>query len=135
MSVDNHAIPASIEAKFLDFLESVPDAMVLSNYEGRIVLVNSNVERMFGYKRDELVDKKVEVLISNRFRSAHMKHRASYYADPSIRPMGIAEVVWARRKDGAEFHVEINLSADAKIKLQCKADISHNRNIDEMSYR
>ena len=94
----------------MDFLESVPDAMVLSDHEGRIVLVNSHAERLFGYPRDELVDNKVEILMPNGFRTRHQQHRATYYADPRIRPMGLAEVLSARRKDGAEFHVEINLS-------------------------
>lgn len=110
MRPDNQAILAAIEKKFLDLLESVPDAMVLSDHEGRIVLVNSNVERLFGYRRDDVVDKKVEILMPARFRSAHRKHRAAYYADPNIRPMGLAEVVRARRKDGTEFQAEINLS-------------------------
>src|SRR5215831_1326667 len=58
MSLANHAVLSSIEGRFLDFLESVPDAMVLSDHEGRIVLVNSHAERLFGYPRDELVDNK-----------------------------------------------------------------------------
>ena len=94
----------------MDFLESVPDAMVLSDHEGRIVLVNSNAERLFGYPRDELVDNKVEILMPNRFRTRHQQHRAAYYADSRIRPMGLAEVLSARHQDGIEFHVEINLN-------------------------
>src|SRR5215475_4722935 len=78
--------------------------------EGQIVLVNSNAERLCGYPRDELVDNKVEILMPNRFRTRHQQHRATYYADLRIRRMGLAEVLSARRKDGTEFHVEINLN-------------------------
>jgi PAS domain S-box-containing protein len=101
---------ANLEESFLLFIESVPDAMVLSNREGRIVLVNINTEKLFGYRRDELLGKKVEILIPARFRAGHRRHRAAYYADPSIRPMGIGRDLFGSRKDGTEFPVQINLS-------------------------
>jgi PAS domain S-box-containing protein len=101
---------ASIDKKFWDFLESVPDAMMLSDPEGRIIWANANTERMFGYSRDELINKEVEILAPDRFRTRHPEHRAAYYADPDIRPMGVGRDVWARRRDGVEVPVEINLS-------------------------
>ena len=110
MSLDDHPVLASFKGEFLDFLEGVPDAMVLSDQRGQIVLVNSNAERMFGYSRGELIDKEVEILMPNQFRTRHPHHRASYYANPSVRPMGLAQVLSALRKDGTEFFVEINLS-------------------------
>src|SRR5215813_2600141 len=110
MSLADHPFLESIEGKFLDFLEGVPDSMVLSDSKGRIVLVNANAERMFGYSQGELIGKDVEVLMPTQFRTRHQHHRATYYANPSVRPMGIAQVLPAVRKDGAEFHVEINLS-------------------------
>lgn len=100
----------NLEEKFLVFIESVPDAMVLSDRSGRIVLLNSNTERLFGYSRDELVGEKVEILMAARFRSHHRKHRADYCSDPRIRPMGVGRELSGLRKDGTEFRVEINLS-------------------------
>lgn len=101
---------SSIERRFWEFLESVPDAMLLSDHRGRIVWANTNAERMFDYRPDELIGKEVEILVPDRFRSRHREHRTTYYADPSIRPMGIGRDVWALRKNGVEFPVEINLS-------------------------
>lgn len=84
--------------------------MILSDFSGRIVLVNSNAERLFGYSRDEMVGKKIEILIPVRFRNRHPRHRADYYADPQIRPMENGRELPGLRKDGTEIRVEINLS-------------------------
>ena len=67
-----------IEEKFLHFIESVPDAMILSDTKGLIVLMNTNTERMFGYSRDELMGKEVEILVPERFRTCHREDRATY---------------------------------------------------------
>ena len=99
-----------IESLFLPFIETVPDAMVLSNAEGKIVLINTNTEKLFGYRRDEVAGEKVEVLIPARFHARHCRHRANYYSDPHIIPMGIGRELSACRKDGSEFRVEVNLS-------------------------
>jgi PAS domain S-box-containing protein len=101
---------ANLERSFLSFIESVPDAMVLSDGEGKIVLANTNTEKLFGYRRDSVLGKKVEILIPARFRARHLRQRATYYSNPAIRPMGIGREVLARRKGGGEFRVEINLS-------------------------
>ena len=98
-----------IESLFLPFIETVPDAMVLSNAEGKIVLINTNTEKLFGYRRDEVAGEKVEVLIPARFHARHCRHRANYYSDPHIIPMGIGRELSACRKDGSEFRVEVNL--------------------------
>jgi PAS domain S-box-containing protein len=84
--------------------------MLLSDLGGRIIWANANTERMFGYRRDELIDKEVEFLIPDRFRTLHRENRTTYYANPDIRPMGVGRDVWACRKDGVEFRVEISLS-------------------------
>jgi PAS domain S-box-containing protein len=107
---DARGFVASIDEGVWDFLQSVPDAMVLSDYNGQIIWVNNNAERMFGYSRDELVGKKVEILLPERFRNVHRNHRTSYYAEPSIGTIGIGRKLSARRKDGVEFPVEISLS-------------------------
>jgi PAS domain S-box-containing protein len=103
-------LAASIDEKFLHFIETVPDAMILSDQKGRIVLVNTNTERMFGYSRDELAGMEVEILIPERFQTRHREDRATYYADPRIRRMGVGRDLWACGKDGVEFPVEISLS-------------------------
>lgn len=97
------------ETKFRVLLESAPDAIVIVDGKGRIVLINSQTEKMFGYSRDELSGKSVEILLPERFRESHVKHRASYDSRRSQR-MGPGRVLHARRKDGEEFPAEITLS-------------------------
>jgi PAS domain S-box-containing protein len=99
-----------IDDKLVHLIESVPTAMILSDQSGRIVLVNTKAERMFGYSQDELVDKAIEILVPERSRSIHQKERARYYADPSVRRMGVGCELSACNKDGVEFPVEITLS-------------------------
>jgi PAS domain S-box-containing protein len=107
---DAQAFAESLDEKFLQFLETVPDAMILSDQTGRIVLANTNTERMFGYSPDELAGKELEILVPERLRALHREHRAIYYADPSIRRMGVGRDQCACGKDGVEFPVEISLS-------------------------
>jgi PAS domain S-box-containing protein len=92
-------------------LETVPDAMVLSDRDGRIVMVNSNSQKLFGYGREELLGKRVEVLVPTRFRARHRRDRAGYSDNPSVRLMGEGGLkLSGRRKDCTEFPAEISLS-------------------------
>jgi PAS domain S-box-containing protein len=126
------------EQTLRDLLESLPDAMVVVDDQGIIVLVNEQAERVFGYHRDELLGCSVEVLVPLPLRRGHVGHRARFFATPRRRPMGAGLVLFGRRKDGTEFPVEISLSPlhteDGVFATTAIRDISQ-RQRDEARYR
>jgi len=91
-------------------VEVAPTAILIADHQGRIVLVNRETERQFGYARDELLGESIEVLVPERFRREHAVQRADFHASPTARPMGTGRDLWGRRRDGSEFPAEIGLT-------------------------
>jgi len=98
------------EEKFRLAVEASPSGILLVNQCGQIILVNSQIEKLFGYQRDKLIGRLVDVLVPDRLATHHPEHRAKFFAAPTARAMGAGRELFARRKDGSEFPVEIGLN-------------------------
>ncbi len=109
MSTGDHASLLS-DAFFRTLLDSAPDAMLIVDDAGNVVLVNGQAEKMFGYERQELLGQTIDMLLPERLRAAHAGHRASFARQPRLRRMGVGLELVAQRSDGSEFAVEISLS-------------------------
>jgi PAS domain S-box-containing protein len=116
------------EEKFRLAVEASPSGIVLVDGEGKIVLVNAHVEELFGYRREELVGKLVDILVPERLRAGHPAHRAKFVAKPEAVVIGAGRELFARRKDGSQFPVEIGLNPidtpDGILILAAVVDIS-----------
>ena len=127
------------EERFRLLVESAPSGLVMINTEGRIVLVNELTEKLFGYRRDELLGQPVEVLVPNRFRREHPGLRAAFFADPTRRVMGRGRELYGQRRDGSEFPVEIGLApieATEGILVLCAiVDITERKQAEEVRSR
>ena len=98
------------EQKFRALVETSPQAIIIHDANGKIAIVNSEAEHIFGYRRQELIGQPVEILMPARFRAKHVEERQAYIRKPIVRPMGAVSELYAERKDGTEFPVEISLS-------------------------
>lgn len=123
------------DEKFRAVLESAPDALVIADMGGRIALVNTQTEIMFGYERSELIGQPDELLIPERYRGQHARHREDFVRQSRVRPMGIALELSGLRKNGTEFPVEISLSPlaleHASYVISAIRDISERRKAEQ----
>jgi PAS domain S-box-containing protein len=123
------------DLRFWQVVATAPYGMIMVGDDGRIAMANAQAEKLFGYQREELIGQSVEMLVPERFRNHHSAHRAGFSASPVVRPMGAGQELFARRKDGIEFPVEIALSPaqpDApRLVLATIVDISSRRQAEE----
>ncbi len=126
----------TLNDEFRRALDAAPDAIVLVDRTGRMVLVNSETERLFGYPARELVGQAIEVLVPVRLRSGHSNHRERYFGDPHRRPMGSGLELAGLRKDGTEFPVEVSLSplefGSQSLAMAAIRDISERRRLERI---
>ncbi|OYW31308.1 MAG: PAS domain-containing sensor histidine kinase [Chthoniobacter sp. 12-60-6] len=124
-----------VEAKFSDLLESTPDAIIMANSAGRIVLANTQAEKLFGYSHGELLGQLVEVLLPARYRGGHVGHRSNYFDQPRTRTMGAGLELYGLRKDGVQFPVEISLSPlktdEGTLVMSAIRDISERKKAEQ----
>ena len=118
-------------ARFQAAVESSPAGMIMVNASGAIVLLNREVERLFGYARNELLGRPIELLVPQGVSGRHPDYRANFLAHPSARPMGVGRELHGLRKDGAEIPVEIGLNPiemeDGLYVLASVVDITERR--------
>jgi diguanylate cyclase (GGDEF)-like protein/PAS domain S-box-containing protein len=119
------------EERFRLAVESAPNAMVVAGDHGKILLVNSQAEKLFGYRREELIGQSIEILVPQRYRDKHPGYRTGFATAPQARPMGAGRDLYAVRKDGSEFAVEIGLNPieteEGTLVLSAIVDISERK--------
>ena len=123
------------EERLRALFEFSPDAIVVTNREGKIAEVNAQIEKFFGYARSELLGQPIEILIPERFRATHPSHRGDYASHPRVRTMGAGLELYGRRKDGSEFPVDIMLgpveAAEGPVVLSVIRDLTQEKEAEE----
>ena len=109
VETDKHGLQLSLQ-QYDKLLQSLPNGLVLISKVGNIAHINAQMEKMFGYRKEELLGKNIEILMPERFRVRHRKHVENYVANPHVRPMGSGIELFGLRKDGTEFPIDISLS-------------------------
>jgi PAS domain S-box-containing protein len=126
----------SAEEKFQLAVEACPNGMVMTDAAGQILLVNTETERLFGYRRDQLIGRSIEILLPERLRGGHLQHRAKFLLRAETRRMGANRDLFGRRHDGSEFPVEVALnpirSRDGLLVLSAIIDISERKRMERM---
>ncbi|MDA2920799.1 PAS domain S-box protein, partial [Desulfobacterota bacterium AH_259_B03_O07] len=124
------------EERFQLVVEASPNAIVMVDQEGKIKLVNTQTEKLFGYSRGELIGQSVEILVPRRFRDRHFEYRKSFFTNPEARPMGRGRDLFAVRKDGSECPVEIGLSpiklSEGLMVLSSMVDITERKRAEQV---
>jgi PAS domain S-box-containing protein len=125
----------SLEKRFRQVVESTPNALIMVNHSGLIEMVNVQAERLFGYRRDELLGRAIESLMPGRFRANHPELRSQFFGNLESRPMGAGRDLYALRKDGTEVPVEIGLNPitteEGEMVLSAIVDISDRKQKEE----
>src|ERR1700722_18714160 len=127
--------PMHLDDVFRQIVEAAPHAMVMIDHAGRIGMMNVEAERVFGYKRNEILGGSIELLLPKRLRDRHPASRIAFFLNPRRGPMAAGRDLYAVRKDGSEFPVEIALNpietGDGPMVLSWIADISHRKDEEE----
>jgi PAS domain S-box-containing protein len=120
--------------RYSELLDSVPDAIVIVDESGRVVLFNGQAEKVFGHSRAEVIGTSIETLLPARYRNAHLGHRLRYFGTPQVRSMGAGLELYGLRRDGHEFPVEISLSPltteDGRFVMSAIRDITDRKRVE-----
>ena len=125
---------SSTEQRLRDLLDAAPDAIIEVDENGCILVLNGMTEKLFGYRHEELIGQRVELLVPERLRTAHVQNRNRYGADPITRPMGTGLSLLGRRKDGSHFPIEISLSpvkSDTGLRVTIIRDVTERRHMED----